>query len=68
MATTKTKTPEIFEFDGKNIPLTKKNFPNLVYLPKEIRAEAKKIREEKDKEKQKILIKEFKEKLEKLGK
>lgn len=52
---------------GKNVPLTKKNLPSLVYLSKEERKVVKDYAEKKKKEKKEVLVKELSDLLSKLG-
>lgn len=52
---------------GKQVPLTQKNLPNLVFLSKEERKVVKDYAEKKKKEKKEVLVKELTDLLSKLG-
>ena len=52
---------------GKQVPLTKKNLPNLVYLSKDERKVVKEYADKKKKEKKEVLVKELTDLLNKLG-
>ncbi len=59
--------PKTIKLLGKDIPLTKNGFPNLVYVPKDYRELVKKYSAQKKTAKQDILSKELEDILKKLG-